>query len=265
MITLDLQGLIPHSFVALLNEDFITAVLDDVAAAARARWIKLARQQLNSSKRDYIDGIQEVDGSGNERFIMLVGRLPNMIEQGWAPHDLRETLLGEGKGKVSKSGHRYRAIPFRHGTPTSKGQAGTPMGARYGPQGPQSRAWAAEGVMDAGAAAELGNAVKRLRTKRLTTHAPGTPKGKAMVQVPKLAPWHKTDIYAGMRRVQKQYRTAKQAQYQTFRTISEANPIGWIHPGITERSIHTQVERDIEGMLGKIVRAAVRRSVGATT
>jgi len=267
MITIDLNELLPAEAIVPTGPEFVEAILDDVAALARARWIRLAQTQLHSSKRDYINGIQEVSGKGGERWITLLGRLPNMVEQGIDGWDLRETLLGEGKGKVSKDGHRYRAIPFRHGTPGSQGQAGTPVGLRYGPQGPQSRAWAAQGHVGEGMAAQLGQAVyaqaKRLRGQRRLPnrtyvdlgHLPG---GHKRVAVPLLAPWHSTDIYAGMKRTEKKYRVATQGQYTTFRMISEANPTGWIHPGITARNLHQQVEREVSGLLTQVVAAALR-------
>lgn len=258
MILVDFSELIPQSLLALIGGNaFIQQVLDDVASSARAKWIRLAQQELGSSKRDYIDGIQEVEGGGAERFIMLLGWLANAVEVGMPSFDLRTTLLGEGKGKKSKAGHRYRAIPFRHGTPGSSGQAGTPMGARYGPQGGASMAYAAEGRMEKGQAAELGKRIysmaKRLRPgKRLP---PG--------QAPKLAPWHKTDLFAGMRRVEKKYRTATQGQYQTFRTISEANPTGWIHPGIQGRQLASRVEEHIRTIIPATIGAAVKAALGS--
>jgi len=250
------------------------SVLDDVAAAARAKWIQLARSELFSSKRDYIDGIQPVAGEGNERFIALVGQLPNMIEQGVEAYDLRDTLLGPNAKNVrtSKSGGRYRPIPFRHGTPDSQGQVGTPMGSRYGPQGSQSLAWSSKGLMSSGEAAQLGKAVykaaKALKGRARLGGKSGqttVAKGKSMIQVPKLAPWHSTDIYAGMKKVRKRYEKATQSQYITFRTISDTNSEGWIHTGIVARQLHQRVESEIQEMMNDIVANAVSVTFGSGT
>jgi hypothetical protein len=274
MIIVDLQGLIPQQLLALLGTQFMDTVLDDVAASARAKWILLAQQRLGSSKRDYIDGIQDVEGSGKERSITLVGWLPNAVEQGIDSYDLRTTLLGPGKGKTAKDGHKYRPIPFRHGTPGSGGQAGTPMGARLGPQGGQSFAYAATGIMDKAQAAKLGKAIyararaleqgQRLGTRKGTGYVPIRESRDVaqVMRVPKLAPWHKTDIFAGMQRDTKTYERATQAQYTTFRTISEAKPDGWIHPGIQARHLAAEVEEHVQGLVGKAVLAAVRAAAG---
>jgi hypothetical protein len=257
MIKVDFEGVLPQPLLALMSDQFIETVLDDVATAARAKWIRLAQTELHSSKRDYIDSIQDVEGSGNERIIALVGWLANAVENGMEAYDLRDTLLGGGKGKKSKDGHRYRAIPFRHGTPGSGGQGGTPMGSRMGPQGGQSLAWASQGQ-----ASRLGKriyaAAKQLEQgSRLRT---SERRRKGFIQVPKLAPWHKTDIFSGMTKVRKTYAAATQSQYMTFRTISDANPAGWIHPGIQARHLARQVEEHVKGIVVKSIEAAVREA-----
>jgi len=279
MIEVDIEGLLPQSLLALLDESFVTSVLDDVAASAHARWIRLAQQQLSSSKRDYIDGIQPIEVTGPfERTIALVGWLPNAVENGIDGWDMRKTLLKDGPGvRTSKSGKKYRAIPFRHGTPGSQGQAGAPMGRRYGPQGAQSLAHAAEGLMDKGAAAALGKAVYN-HAKRLQQHDSlgHTVRGRRRtyfydrtrnvnVAVPKLASHHSTDIFAGMRKttaklsgpLQEGKRRGSHTQYMTFRMISEANPEGWQHPGMTARNLHVQVEEHVQKLVARAVQAAV--------
>lgn len=291
MVTLDLQEFVPQGLTALLGPDFPRLVLDDLATAARAHWIMLAQRELHSSKRDYINGIQEVENTGRapdrgehadgwsgvkgmeERTIVLVGWLPNAVEQGMEGYDLRDTLLGDG-AKTNAQGQKYRAIPFRHGTPGSQGGPGAPMGARMGPQPPQSLAFAARGIMSKGQAAKLGRAIYQ-RAKNLGPgQSLGTRKGGTgfvpvrttarktdVVQVPKLAPWHKTDIFAGMKRERKTYKAATQSQYVTFRTISEANPEGWIHPGIQGRHLAPRVEQFVQGIAQKAVFTAVRSAL----
>ena len=268
MIDVNPQSAVPMSLLALLGDDLNEAILDDVAALARAKWIRLAQTELTSSKRDYIAGIQEIGASKGLRWIELVGQVPNMVEQGWPVTDLRTTLLGDGKGKQAADGHRYRAIPFRHGTPGSKGQAGTPMGARYGPVGGSSRAHQFDegGGITKGAAFLLGQQVyaqaKRLRGGKSTPGRTIVDMGAGRKAMPLLAPHHSTDIFAGMRRTQKQYKTATQGQYTTFRMISEANPNGWMHPGITARNLAQKVEASIGEMLDRVVVSAVRSAIG---
>lgn len=264
MVRVDIDQLIPEALSSVLGEDLIEAILDNLAALARHQWILQAQRQLSSSKSDYIRGIQEITVRKKEREIVLVGWLPNAVEKGLDPFDLRKTLLGEGKGKVAKAGHRYRAIPFRHGTPGTEGEAGPVMGMRYGPQGASSLSWASGGLMEKAEAVALGKAVYRAAKalkgrKGLNT---GQAKGRVQVQVPKLAPWHKTDIYAGMRKERHTYEKAVQSQYVTFRTISEKQPAGWIHPGILARGLIGQVENYVARIAPKAIEATVNRILG---
>ena len=130
------------------------------------------------------------------------------------------------------------------------------MGGRYGPQGGASFAYAAEGAMDKGQAAELGRRIYSIAKKL----KPGQKMQRGMA--PRLAPWHKTDLFAGMRRTPKKYRSVSQASYQTFRTISEANPTGWIHPGIQGHQLAPQVEEHIRTIIPAAISAAIKAALG---
>lgn len=262
MIDIDLAGVVPPELSGLLTDALIDSVLDDLASAARQKWIRLAQQQLKSSKRDYINGIMPVQaGDGQSRIIALVGWLANAVEAGMSPIDLRDTLLRNSRSgtaggvKISAAGHRYRSVPFRHGTPGSSGQAGAPMGSRMGPQGAQSLAFASSGVVGAGRAKTLGQAIHKA--------AKGL-QGRdrlAAGMAPKLAPWHSTDIYAGMQRTPKHYRAVTSSQYTTFRTISENVETGWIHPGIEGRHLVEQVEAHIGALVAPAIRSALQSAL----
>jgi hypothetical protein len=264
MIQVDFQSFVPHELLAMLGPEFMETVLDDVAALARAKWIKLAQQKLSSSKRDYIDGIQAVSGSGGERQIVLAGVLPNMVERGIDAYDMRETLLGEGKGKRAADGSRYRAIPFRHSTPGGRGQAGAEMGSQYGPAPELSRAL--RGRMEGMSSDRLGKAIydqaKKLRGgRRLGRRTMVQVPGQGQMAVPKLAPHHSTDIFAGMQRSRKTYARATQSKYTTFRTISDKTTEGWIHPGITGRGLAAEVEQHTERLVADVLSSALNRAL----
>jgi hypothetical protein len=51
----------------------------------------------------------------------------------------------------------------------------------------------------------------------------------------------------------------------TFRTISEANPAGWIHPGIQARHLAIQVQTHIQGMAEQVITAALHAAFGKVT
>ena len=231
------------------SHQHVSQVLSNLADGARAYWIQLAGQKLNTSRRDYINGIQKVNIKGLTATIELVGSMPNMVEHGATAFDMHETLLSGPNVNISKEGHRWRVIPFKHQTPNSIGQGGgVPMG----------RAYAGHPlVKDARA---LGNAVHRAaKNLQGTTSHPGgkvsyggrldTSKlkaGKKGLNVPKLKPHHSTDIYAGMIRSEKAYGSKTQSTYTTFRVISDAVPDKWQHPGIEARDLSKDVEKFLD-------------------
>lgn len=252
MIEIDLSELALDQIISALSEEMVVQVLDDVAASCRAKWIRLAQTELGSSRQTYIQGIQEVEATGPmERTIALLGWLPNAIENGLAPFDMRQTLLGAGSSirREGKNGF-YARVPFRHGTPGSSGLAGLPMGEAYGQRGAASRAVGgghgpAAAMSNEGAAAfgkAIYSAAKQLRAKRA-----GKSAGRLHAPAPLLKGHHQTSIYHGMSKVRKPYanprtqRTTVQSQYVTFRTISNASGVGWIHPGIEPRRLSEKV------------------------
>jgi hypothetical protein len=269
MIEVRLDHLAPVILEYLQDPRMMSAILDDLSEGARAKWISEARRRLGASRQDYIAGIQPVAGDQDMRVIALVGWLPNAIESGVDPFDLRETLLTgtSALARRARDGHLYGHVPFRHGTPGSAGSVGAPMGRAYGPHGEESRAIGGEtGMMGGDQVRELGESIYRA-ARRLRPSAAGEagtqwggrlPAGMA----PRLAPHHTTDIYAGMAKVQHKYAKRTQTTYMTFRTISQAKPTGWRHPGIEARNLSDAVKGWIEDNAAAVVGAAIRNAMG---
>ena len=247
----ELEALIPPDAFAGLGLGEINQVLEDIGAAARSEWVRLASKDRSSFRYDYINGIQEVQSPRPGRVVIsLVGEIPHLLEDGAPMMDMRDILLGphvpesplgeRGKHRSVNDGF-YRAIPFRHMTP---GSGDAPRGNTHG----QEMGKPYSGAMAEGDAAKLGQEVYA-KAKQLspTRSAPGA----GAVYGGRLAPGtggayplankvtgtkHKTDIYAGMIREEKTYEKAVQHQYATFRTISTGvNDGSWIRKPIPAR------------------------------
>lgn len=279
LLDISIDDRVPQTLQALLSPEMLERILDIVAAGARNEWIRLARRELHSSKEAYLSGIQPVEASARVRIIGLVGWFPNAVETGAEPFDMRETLLGPGSKvrKKAADGGWYARIPFRHGTPSSAGRAGTPMGSSYGPVGGTSRR--AGGLMGTSEARALGDAVygaaKRLRATTVrsgmkTQWGERLPAGLAPLlrgpnpahPDPRMRAGHKTDIYAGMVRERHTYEKATQSQYMTFRTISTKVTNGWIHPGIEAHHLADKVGayigRILPAVIGQVFEGALK-------
>ena len=265
----DLTNIIPQEVLAMLSEAAVQEVLQDLAAAARAEWIRLAMDEFKTTRQDYVAGIQPVVYSQGKATITLLGQLPNMLEEGMDEVDLHDTLLGANvptvpmgeRGKhESADGGYYRAIPFRHATPGAKaGAVGREMGSAYSGH---------EAVRDA---AKLGrkvyNAAKKLDPTRSKPGGPTTFGGRLPAGIaPKLREGprgHATDIYAGMIRAQKTYEKATQSQYVTFRTIAVGpggEPKGsspWIRPATPGKFLAKKVNAFVAEIAPKAFSAYV--------
>jgi hypothetical protein len=249
------QALIPPELVAGLSKGAINTVLGDIAAGARAEWVRLGSEINSSFRNDYIRGIQPVQMMEGVAVVALVGAVPHMLEDGAPKTDLRDTLLGPNvpivpvgergkhqskpKGKNEEGGpYFYRAIPLRHSTPGTTKQIGQPMGSPYAGH---------DAVVNS---KKLGKTVYAAAKKLApTTGMPygGTSWGEKLntsdFGIPLLKPHHKSDIYSGMYRMQKTYEAATQNYYMTFRTISTRphHRDSWIRKPFPARHLAKQV------------------------
>lgn len=253
------------AFSQLDSPEARRAIARNIMDGARAKLITIAGQRLNSTRMDYIQGVQPIEDAEDGVALVLAGALPLMVEHGWDERSLHETLLGPGaKGsvRVSKDGSRYRFVPFRHKTPgASNDQGGLRMGSAYGASpNPLSRARPKNVVADA---AGLGKAVHKAAKKL----KPGQALAPGLA--PKLRDHHAADIYAGMRKVQQAVSDGKggvtfQNTYMTFRTISERKKgPHWFHPGIEARNFFQEVEGYVQKVAPAAVEAFVKGGLGS--
>ena len=263
---LSIGDLVPKSVFAALDPVAVNSVVDNVATAARNHWIRLAEQDTDFGSHwrfDYIGGIQPIEYPKiNTAVISLVGEVPHMLEDGAPQLDMRETLLGPnvkvvGKGErgkhKSKKGDFYRSIPLRHTTPGSEAAprgkiAGREMGTAYSGH---------DAVADS---KKLGKTIYGAAKKLEATK--GGPKQRPVYGerlpaslAPKLKPYHKVDIFAGMIRAETTYEKTVSSQYLTFRTISTAELEGWIRAAIPARQYAESVSEFVENLIPKAVDA----------
>lgn len=288
MITeIDMRSLMPSGLSVQLDEGAARAVLRDIADAARAKWIALAHEHLKRTEQDYVRGIQPVEMTTGEGVVVasvtLLGSWPNMLEEGFAPYDMRDTLLGPNvpvvprgeRGKhLSKSGGYYRTISFRMTGPTSTGRNAQKVTDAYAKQLGEERArklgrqaWRAMKKLEAGTSnpgekTKWGERLKtagtaldvRGRSHKLITNADGS---KTLVRHG--GKEHAVPLFEGAMRQQQTYQRATQAFHGTMRTISTGQPEGWIHPGYAGARLLPEVEHYIRRVGPAMVDATMRR------
>jgi hypothetical protein len=227
-----------------------------LGASARSRWIELAQDALKSTSRDYVQGIGQpvVAEDGHSVRLELTGQIPNMVEQGWAAHDLRDTVLGGPATRVSKEGNRYVRVPFRHGTPGSSGRnVGKPMPRAVHAAAKALAPTLREGLGRPGARSILEPQASTAH--RLQIGMAGASKQVERILAKKEQEWHKSSVYSGMIREVAAYAKTQQNKFMTFRTISDkpgADPRSWLHPGIKARNFAEKVRDHVRQVADEI-------------
>lgn len=245
-------------------------VINDVADAAMIRWDQWIVTSMSApSARAYRAGITKAEPAPGVVVLTLAGAFPLMLERGWhypGGINLRVTLLRPGAPgvKVSKDGHRYRRVMFRHGTQGASGGGAGYAGEDVG--GAERRILGFNAQQSAARAALIADAAKKLRPysgRGKYGRKPAGGSGDRWLRaglVSKLRDRHVTDIYAGMRRMS----AAAGGGMRTWRTItsnpdarrSDAAGLNWHHPGIRPRKLIPKVRDYIRQILPAMLAAA---------
>jgi hypothetical protein len=194
-------------------KEALNRTLNIVSEIARQEWVRVARQRLHRTAETYVQGISDISGRGSKRIIKLIGWLPNALEEGTGPYDLKRGLLRSPKARRDAQGRPYIAVPFTHATPMAKIN---PMPA------PIYRL--AKSLETGGPGLQLP---KRLEGWGLRSRLSPN-KRKWGPYTWKFSPYEGMIKTRGLPEAHKMQRSA----YMTFRTVStKSDPDSWIHPG----------------------------------
>lgn len=200
----------------------------EVAAKFATLWEKEAAKELSSSRNLYMRSIVVTNPGPGMGAVELVNDIPNMIESGAAPWDMKPDLLNGPKAKVGENGKRFNTIPYSIGTPNALPENFSTI---------------------------MPNDIyQTIKEKPQDIKIPGgvRSKGLGAVDIPEkympkpkkvFDPASKTfqeytiksSIYEGIIR-QKSDKTG-QNSYTSFRRVSEnSDPLSWLHPGFKARN-----------------------------
>lgn len=232
-------GTLPARVKALADRESLTQQLLGIAEAARAKWTRLAQQNLHTSRQAYLLGLQQPafleQGDGAlVAVVELSGDLANAVERGVEPYSLLEGLLNGQSVRRSKNGASYTVVPYRMTAPGTKGRAGQPMDAVYAPPGPHSLSG------KTGQSTHLAALIGREVYDRARKLKAGQDVGE--LSLPPLKPGHTSDPFSRLTRAGgKGHR-----HYVAFRTASETRPDKWQHPGFAARNFAAEVARFVQ-------------------
>jgi len=120
IIQIDVDASAFDKFIDRMEKD-IDESLDRLAEEIEWAWRIKASQQLNTSKKEYLDGlhIERVDDTIQA---VLKGFIPNAVEEGYGQYDMKPGMLGNALYKVIPIGKKAGKTPtFRTMTKNSKG------------------------------------------------------------------------------------------------------------------------------------------------
>lgn len=246
---------LPSNTADFIVESSVIAVTNELYR----QWNLAAASKLKSTRNVYLNGLQIIINSRFSNTILLSGKLPNMIEKGQTPFDMKPFFarspkakqvtrtLGKGKNKVTTSGW-YLTIPFRHGTPGIVGENA-----------------AFSGIMPD----EIYDIAKNLSgnksiTKQEIPSPYDVPRSRKQIDLPsgrKIPEYtHKSSIYEGIQKKSAAYEKVIQNTYISFRRVSDqSDPYSWYNKGIPAYNLmqealnNTDVENIVENKVDDIL------------
>jgi hypothetical protein len=177
---------------------------------------------------------------GSTVTIKLSGALPNMLEEGCPPYDMKKSLLRSPKAKTGKGGNKYITVPLYLKT----------KGSSSPPAMPPS-------IYKAASKLQFGQSLtlpKKYEGYGLRTRLS-----------PDLKRWGhytwKTSPFEGIVKIQRWpglvplgLPRERQAMYVTFRRVSKkSDPNSWIHPGFRRRNFIECTAAKIDTIFPKVL------------
>lgn len=222
-----------------LDQQSRRARVKRIAVAVAAAWKASATEAgLKSTLREYRRGVVITEQGENHAIISLLGELPNMLEGGIPPHDMRSYLLktvrvGASPIRTVKRGPRkgqpYRYIMFRRTTAEIKKMGGA-AGYRL-----------ARGLEPTTSGTEGG-----------LLYGGRMPSGEARHYLNKSGVRSVSDALSGMVKLVGNTTQAgamnrgANVTYAAWRTVSTLRPEAWQHPGLRALNLASQVVRDMD-------------------
>jgi len=220
-----------------------------------------AMKGLRSSRQTYIRNINKPVVGRLQGSITLTGQLPNMIEQGTAPFDMKLGFSKSSKIKRTKKGGWYLTIPFRWATPGTVGESSAFTGTM-----PKAIHELAKGLLPTRTA--FGMAIQRgqgLSKEQVTVAGFGqlgyrsAVVGGNLTAAQRKGYRHKSPLTQGIIKQVKLYERTKQARYNSFRRVSSKSAQNaWIHTGITARNFMPKALKNPQ--LGIVVKKIVAQA-----
>lgn len=230
--------------------DLLDFTVKSVAQNFAKEWQDEALRSLGSTRADYAKNIVLIDEGFARGAVVLTGWLPNAIESGISPFDMKAGLLHGPKAKKGANGVMYNTIPFRLGNPEALSESAMFSAILPEPvyDAIQEKS---QNIPTSGGIRTEGLKPSEIPTtyrEPVVRKAPSTPTASFKDYK------HKSSIFQGVSKVKDS--VTGQNRYVSFRRVSEnSDPDSWIHKGI---DAHNLSNKALESMqMDHIVGSAI--------
>lgn len=202
------------------SDMFVYSVLDELGTRFADAWRNEAGKTLKQTKQQYQRAIYIEKPDSNSLIVGLAGWLPNAVEQGIQPFDMKPNFADSDKRKIKKDGGWYLTVPFRFANPQALGESTIFANVMPG----KVYEVAKRVLADRTQSLKVTQLPDAFRIKGVRPEVMNKDTGQIFQ-----AYEHKNSIYEGMRNVGGE----RHSQYMTFRRVSDlSDPMAWIHTGI---------------------------------
>ena len=216
------------------TETFVNSVLDEIGDRFADCWRNKAGQELHQTKKEYQRSIYVERPDTNSVVIGLKGWLPNAVEKGLEPFDMKlEGFSKSSKRKFKKGGGWYLTVPFRIGTPGIVAES-----TIFSTTIPASVHKVAKEKLSSGKAKSLSvsDLPKEFQARGVRSEVKNKITGQTFSEYQ-----HKSPIFEGMQKSNKE----GHSHYTTFRRVSDlSDPNSWIHTGIIAHNLMEKTLND---------------------
>ena len=209
-------------------------VVQTVTKVIETCWREQAKKELGSTRNQYLNSIIVSQEDRFTNLITLVGSLPNMIESGASPFDLKEGFERSNKKTITKNDDGelgwYLTIPFSYAQPGSLGESGAFTGVL---PSDIAKALKTKQKEDPEASLRLSDIPDEFR---VPTKRESITLGSGVV---KPDYQHKSNIYEGISQ------PTKGGPVMSFRRVSNnSDDDSWIHSGIKAHNLAEKALKD---------------------
>lgn len=231
------------------------AVVQTVTKVVHTAWREQAKRSLGSTRDQYMNSIIVGENGPFENTLTLVGFLPNMLENGRDPYDMKKGFEASSKKIITrdKDGNMgwYLTIPFTFAQSGSIGESQSFTGVM--PKDIQKVLKSKQKKQGHSASLSLSDIPSQFK---VPTARPAT-KLLDSVMIPKYE--HKSSIYEGLQQ------KSKGGPVMSFRRVSNnSDDNSWIHTGIKAYNLAEKALNDakIPEVVGDVIDSYLDNMMG---